>query len=165
MMYALLKTLVSYKQVAGLASGKLRYVFRYHIIYFMVLNMLILPYYIYLIISFYIQEKYKISKNQDDSEQLKALTNSKFAKVIYLAWVSRGLALTFFRLLEPDFLSSFCLFFHTLIAKFKKKRSFTKRLDDEFLDDPNIVFLSSTQNNLIVSGILQGINLIMTSDG
>ena len=30
--------------------------------------------------------------------------------------------------------------------------------------DPNIVFLSSTQNNLIVSGILKGLNLKLTQE-
>lgn len=78
------------------------------------------------------------------------LLESKF----YMWYLLRGTVLPFLRLLEPQLQNQI----RNIINCRKVKTN--QRIDE---DDPNIAFLSSNLNNMLVCGILKGINNTLVS--
>ena len=73
-------------------------------------------------------------------------------------YIGRGIVLSLIRLSEPQFLTKLRNFFNNEQAE---KSVSIRSADQASLiqnDDPNIAFLSSSLNNMLVCGILKGIN-------
>ena len=98
------------------------------------------------------------------------------AQAWFYGWfVARGTVLSLLRLIEPSFrnqLKEFCM---DCISCFKCRsnkasmvtrstiQSGTTALMEREADDPNIAFLSSSLNNMLVCGVLKGINLSLNN--
>ena len=72
---------------------------------------------------------------------------SMFSRVVHYLYLSRVILLCLVRLMEPGFLNS--------ITNLCRRKQKSKVNVEEY--DPNVLFLSSQMNNLIVCGILKGI--------
>ena len=120
-------------------------IFKKQMIYFMVLNFMELPHTIVIWLRYVMMNTGK-GFDKDD-----LMVEAKY----YVWFTFRGTVLPMLRLIEPTFVhqlknlgrSLFCL----------KKKQPENEVED--YDDPNIAFLSSNLNNMLVCGILKGINL------
>lgn len=75
---------------------------------------------------------------------------------LYFMFMSRGVLLPILRWTEPLFWSQLVHNYKRLTSN-KTNKSFAE--NSQAFDDPNIVFLSSSLNNMLVCGILKGISL------
>jgi hypothetical protein len=124
-------------------------IFRRQILYFLALLILETPYAMFVLIKLYFLIK------GDTSFIKRYETENAIMTGLY---IGRGIVLSLIRLSEPQFLTKLRNFFNNEQAE----KSISIRSADQASliqnDDPNIAFLSSSLNNMLVCGILKGIN-------
>lgn len=131
------------------SKEKLHAVRKRQLIYFIVINFIEMPFLLLITIV-----RIFIDLYGGNSSEVLDLNTSIFATICLVIFFSRGILVPFLRLTEPAFWAQF-------------KRVVTRRLSRQNSlkeSDPNVVFLTSVQNNMTVSGILKGIQIAMADD-
>lgn len=77
---------------------------------------------------------------------------------------SRGFVISVLRLLEPDIRNTICKRSNDIRSKTTIKLTKQQQEVITKVDDPNIVFLSSSINNILVCGLLKGMNMYLTNE-
>lgn len=124
-------------------------ILRRQLIYFLIINFYEIPFKIFcakVAIESFMIDNQKTPKHDGDTT-----LQSNFGVVVTGIYFCRGFLLPILRLLDPGF-------FNQLSIKLCLNREEFKKSDISLDEtDPDIVFLSSKKNNLLVAGILQGI--------
>ena len=149
MFICLIYTLKSFFTTSSLNQGKSRVLFKQQILYLFVLFVLELPFAVFVSVAV-IKADIDPSKKQTLDWQ-----DSMYSSIIHPIYYCRGSILCIIRFLEPGFLMQVKKYLYQCWTKDKLNRS-KPESQNESDYDPNVLFLSSQLNNLIVCGILQG---------
>jgi hypothetical protein len=142
----LVMVILSYFDYNGVTMSKhiRNEIFRKYVIYFLVLNIMELPNVIVVYLRWHAMKK-GLHK-----------TELEFEAKFYCWYTFRGTVLPILRLIEPQLASQIRQIFLC-----KKAKNGGKHVQS---DDPNIAFLSSNLNNMLVCGILKGVNMTLNED-
>ena len=146
--------LYSYIKMSGSmtsSSDVSRSIFRKQLVYFFFLNLFDFAHLISIILSSF------------EFQGLASTTVKRYEGMFFLIFSSRSIVLPLIRGLESTILNQ-CISRVKKVFKVKGHESCSDREEKISAEDPDIAFLCSSQNNLLVCSILTGINMTLQSD-